>query len=83
MATTMTLLEFSRLWAPHGSNFPMWQEHLMACLESAESTSELSSRIQRHYEGRNKRSSLHLLRQMNLIDGKGEVLWLSPPRKKL
>lgn len=82
MATTMNLLQFLKLWAPAGSSFPMWQEHLMDCLESVESTSELSSRIQRHYVGRSRRSNLHLLRRMNLIDGKGEVLWLSPPRPK-
>jgi len=80
--TTISLSEFLKICAPAGSTFPTWQVRLMEFLEQVESTSELRSRIQTHYVARSRRSNLHLLRRMNLIDGKGGVLWLSPPSTK-
>lgn len=80
--TTISLSEFLKICAPAGSTFPMWQVRLMEFLEQVESTSELRSRIQMHCGARNKRSSLQLQRRMNLIDGKGGVLWLSLPSMK-
>ena len=70
MATTMSLSQFLKILVPPGSSFPMWQEHLMACLESAESINELNLRTHLHSEVKRRLYALRTQNRRNLIDGR-------------
>ena len=82
MATTMTLLQFSRLLAGPGLNFQTWQVRLMELLESAESISELRLKTHSRSEVKRRLYALHQQNKTNLIGGRAGPLYLSPPLKK-